>query len=361
MNRSLPAILLALPLFAAACGDDTTGDDVPDEARAVVVAGDFNATGIVSTVGAPAGHVVTGAVDGVASSDPTVRRIGDELFVINRFGGDNVTVLDAATLELVDQYATGAGSNPQDVAVVGSKLYVAALGTGSVIVIDRADDGAMTEIDISALDDDGVPDCTSVIAQGNKVYVACGLLDAFFPVEDGVLVVIDSSNDLFDTVTMPDQNPVGWFIEQGNDLLITLQPSFSSTDSGCLARVITGATTTVECGPSSADLDGFVTRAVVVDDLLLATVMKYAEDFTSTSKLVWIDGATISESQTPGTMSPQDLAVCGDHVFVADKAADAEGIRIFGLADTTLTEETTAALDVGLPPIGGGGIACIDL
>src|SRR5207253_794628 len=104
-------------------------------------------------------------------------------------------------------------------------LYIPTLGTGSIVVIDRADDGAMSEIDISELDDDGVPDCVSAYALGNKVVVACGLLDTFAPVEDGVLVVVDSSNDLFSTVALPDQNPVGWFSELGGDLYLTLQPS----------------------------------------------------------------------------------------------------------------------------------------
>src|SRR4051812_1556859 len=119
--RKFLFLLLLLP----ACGDNVPGgpDAAPDgpdigAAKAAIVAGDFQSTGILSTVGAPSLEVTQNAVAGVASSDPVMRRIGDELFVINRLSGDNITILDSTTLSLTAQIATGAGSNPQDVAVV---------------------------------------------------------------------------------------------------------------------------------------------------------------------------------------------------------------------------------------------------
>ncbi len=364
MNRVLTTSLFVLPLLAAACADDTAGDDAADEARAAVVAGDFMATGILSTVGAPTLAVDSGAVAGVAGSDPAIRRIGDELFVINKFGGDNITVLDAATLQLVEQYATGAGSNPQDVAAVGDKLYVPCLDIGELVVIDRTS-GDVTGIDLSAVDDDGVPDCVAAHAVGTDVYVACGLLDTFAPVEDAVVVVIDTADDsIATTITLPDQNPVGWFAEAGDDLVLTLQPSFNATDAGCLATITPGTTPTATCAVSSADLGGYVTRAVTVGDQLLAAVMSYSVDFaTSTGDVVWIDVAagTVSDSLDGDGVLAQDLAVCGDHVFVADKAAGAEGIRVFSLAGAELSEMSSAALEIGLPPASGNAIACMTL
>jgi diaminopimelate epimerase len=35
------------------------------------------------------------------------------------------------------------------------------------------------------------------------------------------------------------------------------------------------------------------------------------------TKVLTFDGDTVSDSTVPDTMNPQDLAVCGDHVFVA--------------------------------------------
>src|SRR6185503_8841404 len=97
MQRKLFAILI-LALVAAGCGDnllpappaapDAGGNpDGPDltAGKVAVVAGDFQSTGVVSTIAAPSLDVATNAVAGVASSDPVIRRAGDELFVVNRF------------------------------------------------------------------------------------------------------------------------------------------------------------------------------------------------------------------------------------------------------------------------------------
>jgi len=367
MNRLVTTCSLFLPLLAAACGDDDPGDIVHGD-LAAVVAGDFNATGILSTVSATGLDVDVGAVGGVAGSDPTIRRFGNELFIVNRLGGDNVTVLDAATLELVEQYGTGDGSNPQDVAVVGNNLYIPALGASALLVIDRGSPDDIREIDLSDLDDDDFPDCVSAYAVGSMVYVACGLLDTFSPVEDGKLVVIDTSDDtVAHTIDLPDQNPVGWLEQVGDELVITVQPQFNSTDAGCLARITTGATPTATCGPSSEELGGYVARAIPVGGQLLAAVTRFAEDFSSTSgKLVWIDlDGEVGPSLTPTSVIAQDLAVCGRNVFLADKAADAEGVRIYALASESAAadvEETTdGALDVGLPPVFGNAIACMSI
>jgi hypothetical protein len=92
--------------------------------------------------------------------------------------------------------------------------------------------------------------------------------------------------------------------------------------------------------------------------------MSYAVDFsTSTGDLVWIDPAagTVGDSLDGDAVLAQDLAVCGDHVFVSDKATGAEGVRVFSLAGAELSEMSEAALDIGLPPASGNAIACMTL
>ena len=66
---------------------------------------------------------------GAALGDPVLRYIDGKVYVINRFGSNNVTILDGKTLcSSIEQISTGANSNPQDVAVVGNKLYVPRIG-----------------------------------------------------------------------------------------------------------------------------------------------------------------------------------------------------------------------------------------
>src|SRR5690606_37442985 len=117
------------------------------------------------------------AVAGVASTDPVVRRHGDRLYIINRFGADNVTVLDAGTLELVAQISTGPGSNPQDVAVDGDLLYVATMAGDGVAILDLTDPdaGVIDTIDLSPLDSaEDTPNCQTLALRGRHLMVACG-------------------------------------------------------------------------------------------------------------------------------------------------------------------------------------------
>lgn len=362
MTRHALVASILFSLGAAACGDDPSGPDLTLPGAAIV-SGDFASTGVLSAVLMDSLVVAPDAVAGVAGSDPVIRRVGDELLIVNRSGGDNVTVVDAETLALVDQYALGAGANAQDVAVVGDKLYLPGLGTAGVVVVDRNDPENPTTIDLSALDAaDGMPDCVAAHAVGTQVYVACGLLDQFVPSGNGQLAVIDTADDSVETtIELPAPNPWNWFSEVDGDLYLTLQPAFNATDAGCLARITTGAAPTAECAVTSEDLDGFVNRAVEVDGQLLAAVTRFNTDFTeSFGKLVWIDvsGGTVGDSLTPDTVIAQDVAVCHGSVFLTDKAAGADGIRVYALDGDAASETTTSPLDIGLPPRFENGIAC---
>ena len=362
MQRSLLASFLLL----AACGggsmsgdDDGGGDDSPVGDRrgtVAVVAGDFDATGLISTVTFD-GTVSADAAPGTVGADPALRRIGDELFVINRFGtgGNNITILSASDLQLIDQIGTGEGSNPQDVAMVGTKLYIPALGSGALLVIDRNTPDTIDTIDLSALDDDGVPDCISAAALDGKVYVACGLLDSFAAVENGVVAVIDPATDtLEDTIELPAKNPTGWFTEVDGALLLATVPDYVDYSTGCVAR-ITGDG--ADCAVDNAALGGYANRLLYADGQAWAVVAAFDADFDSSGWLVRFDGGfTPSAALTPETAVIQDAALCGGHVFAADKAFDADGIRIYTAGG--VREETDGALDVGLPPVYGNAIAC---
>jgi hypothetical protein len=354
-----------LCLFLVACGSGSSGDDDdlpatpdadPGERRGTIaaVAGDFASTGILSTVGAPTQVVRSNAVAGVVGADPAIRRIGDELFVINRFGtgGDNIVILDAATLQLVDQIATGAGSNPQDVALVDGKLYVAALGAGAVLVIDRADPTTIGEIDLSELDDDGLPDCISAYAVGDRVFVACGVLDNFFADQNGKVAVIDTTDDSVETTfDLPSRNPQGWLTPIGNELLIGTVPDFVDYSTGCVAAISTGDTPAAACGATNQDLDGFASKLTPEG---WAVVTHYDAEFNTAGWLV--DLANPGTGLTAAEQVAQDLVVCGSYLFVSESG---QGIRFHHIDDDgSLAEITVGALDLGLPPAFGNGIAC---
>jgi hypothetical protein len=302
--------------------------------------------------------------NGAVGDDPMIRHVGDELFVVNRADGNNVTILDAATFAVKEQLATGAGSNPQDVAVVGEKLYVPSFGTAGVVVLTR---GSQTPgmIDLSALDTDGKPDCHTAYAVDTKVYVSCELLDAQFkPRGPGLVAVIDSVTDTVATmVTLTNKNPFGVFeqlpAELGGDLVIPTVPSFQNTNMGCIEKITTGATPAAGgCLVQNSAIGGFGSRLVYQKagdlNLLFVVVSNFPngnlQGFDLDSKMLW------PAPLTPDTQVIVDATACpnGEVVVAESNFSGPNGLRVY----VGTTEKTTMPLAVGLNPASAHGLVC---
>ena len=228
------AIVTAV-LLAAACGDNNphhvvgdggapAGDaappgdgQVPASSNELAVATDFFSTGVATTVSVPGLEPAVDAVAGVASPDPVVRHQDGRVYVINRYMQDNVTALDDS-LGLIAQISTGPGSNPQDVAADGDRLYVATLDGSGVAVVDVSDPdaGVVGTIDLSGLDPkDDIPNCHSIVRVGRRLVVVCGVLDDddgfLTPRGPGAVAVIDLDDDLSVTeLELDNERPFGF-------------------------------------------------------------------------------------------------------------------------------------------------------
>lgn len=363
---------LVAVLALAACGDnlEPLAPDAapPANPTAAAVSGDFNVTGVFSTVDVVTARVRANALAGVAGGDPYLRRHGGELFIINRDRGENVTVLAGSPPSLLDQYPTGAGSNPQDVAPVGNKLYVPALGTAGLVVIDRATRG-VTTLAIPGIDPDNKPDCVSAYPVGTRVYVACGVLDASFtPRGPGKIAVIDTTRDVVEaTFDLPAANPQGLIVDSapastwGGDLLVPTVPSFTDIRSGCLARVRTTGTPGANgCAVSNLELGGYVSRAAMSADggRLWVAATVFSQDFSvQTGRLLSYDPARaeLDAPVSPATQLILDVATCPDgRVVASDATRDASGVRIFHDG----VEQTSEPLDIGRAVSPGNGLTC---
>jgi YVTN family beta-propeller protein len=382
MKRLFPVVFLlacghnhtALP-DAGSQQDDgaATADAAAPPPRAIVVSGDFMSTGILSTLDLGDMQMTQSAVPGVAGSDPYLRLFDNELFIVNR-GDNNVTILDAKTLAVIDQLATGPSSNPQDVAVKGNKLYVPALGTAGIVVLTRGST-ATTTIDLGTAlgDPDGKPDCVSAYLVGDNLYVACGLLDASFqPRGPGKVAIIDTTNDTFESsVTLPYANPQGLFVKSppsstfGGDLLIATSPSFTDYTTGCVARVSTGAEPAASCAITNHVLSGYPTHMDVQASgnasILWMAVGSYNADFSKQfGNLQGYDlmaGALWPSPLSPTSQLIVDVAVCSNAaIVVADRTMNSSGLRVYENA----MEKTTSALPIGLPPTFGNSLVCAD-
>jgi YVTN family beta-propeller protein len=260
------------------------------------------------------------------------------------------------------------GSNPQDVAVRGQKLYVATLGTKGVTVLTRGST-ATTVIDLSVDDPDGKPNCNSVYLVGADLYVSCELLDntqqSLPPRGPGKVYVVDTATDTVKaTLTLGHANPFGVF-EQipasapqgGGELLI---PTVLFSDgSGCVERITTGPTPSAEgCLVDNAELGGYASRIAFQIDKDVA-IMWFATPTTyPMSNLLAYDlptSALWAGAINASTQAIGDVAACpSGELVVADTTMNTNGLRIYSGS----AELTTAALPIGLPPGSTRGLLC---
>ncbi len=369
--------LASIVLLLAACGDNHSlapdaGADEPDAAvaapRAVVVSGSFTPgeTGVMSALDLGTLQVAERVTPNSAvDSDPVMRKFDDELFVINR-SDNNITIVDAVTFAVKEQIATGAGSNPQDVAVVGDKLYVAAFGAAGVIVATRGQAGTTT-ISLASLDPDGKPNCVSAFRVGTDIYVACGLLDASFQARGpGKVAVIDTTTDTVrTTITLANKNPFGVFEQlpasAGGDLVIPTVPSFGDITMGCVEKVKPGATPAADgCVVTNQAVGGVVAR-IVFQELGTTAIQWMVVTSFDTGPHGNLQGFDLSTNElwplpvSPATEILVDVTVCpNDQVVVADQTMAANGLRVYEGG----AEKTTAPLGIGLKPGSAHGLVC---
>jgi hypothetical protein len=365
---------LLVGLALAACGDNRAAPDAMIDAtpvgppRAAIVAGDFKERdpGVLSALDPATRTIRTNVGPAMAvGDDPIVRHAAGELLIVNRADGNNVTVLDDQTFALKEQLGTGAGTNPQDVAAVGGKLFVATFGGKGLVVLTRGSQ-AVTPVDLSADDPDGVPNCNSVYAVGADVYVACELLDATFaPRGPGKVYVVDAGTlAIKRALTLGHKNPIG-VLEQvpasaPHNAGELWMPTVDFADgSGCVERIATGAApATLGCVVTNADLKGYVSRVAfqVSKDVAIAffavpTTFPKADliAYDLSISLLW------AGPLNPPTEIAGDLAVCpSGELVLADPTDKANGVRVYDGA----AELTKAPLPIGLPPTSTHGVVC---
>jgi hypothetical protein len=193
-RRTFPARLPAAILLASLLAPASPA--AAADTKAFAFATDFS-TGWLS-VADLATRAVAVDVERV-HSDAALRYHGGFLYVVNRFGGDNVQVIDPATYETVRQFSTGNGSNPQDIAFVSpTKAYVSRYGSADLLVVNPSDPQGlpMSTISLAAFaDSDGLPEMARMIRIGRHLFVACQRLTNFVPSNPSVVAVVDTEND----------------------------------------------------------------------------------------------------------------------------------------------------------------------
>ena len=340
----------------------------PRAARAVIVTTDFE-TGLLATVGVRPPHRVTHPTTPI-HSDAVVRVAGERVYIVNRFLGDNLQVLDPAHgLATLLQCSTGPGSNPHDVAVLApDKAYVTRYDGKELWIVDPSAASCAgflrDTVDLSPWGDaDGIPEMDQMALVGDRLFVSLERLDRtrrFAPAGRSRLVVLDTASDtVVGVVELSGANAFGdssgLAREPGSGKLVVNEAGdIQRTGDGGLERVDPFTLTAEGFFVGESDLGGNITDfvlvsptkgyAIVLDDQLRNILLAFDPSERRVTRRL------LTRTQyLPG------IALAPDGIlWVADDGLPAPGIRLFDPRDDR--ELTRAAIDVGLPPFSIGFI-----
>jgi DNA-binding beta-propeller fold protein YncE len=348
-------------VLSAEVRDETTGRG---PSRALVVTTDFE-TGLLATVGVASPHRVERPATPI-HSDAVVRVTGGRAFVVNRFLGDNLQVLDPTRgFATRLQCSTGSGSNPHDVVLAGAgKAYVSRYNARDLWVVDPDAPSCAGflrgTIDLSPwADADGLPEMDQMALVGGRLFVSLERLDRarrFAPAGRSRLAVVDTATDTVPgVVELTGENAFsetsGIAREPGTGkLLVAEAGNIFTTGDGGIERVDPDTLVAEGFFVTEDALGGSITDFVVASPTRGYAVVFVAEN-PPKNVLVAFDPSrgTLEGRLLVRTGNLPDVALAPDGtLWVADQTLPAPGLRL--LDPDTGRQLTRGVVDVGLPP-----------
>lgn len=354
-KKWLALALAALLASMAGCPNGQEDELSPAAGSVLIVTTDYQ-TGAYSVVDAAARTATPNIqaihADAVCRFDP----ITGKQFILTRFGGDAVEILDPeAGWAVAKEYSVGAGLDPHDIAVASeTQAYITLFASSHLLVVNPTTGEKTGEIDLSSFADaDGMPEAESAVFHDGRVYVTLQRLgEKFSPAAQGGLVVIDAATMSVETVLdLAAKNPTGRvrYSDTAKGLVLIESGAYGVLDGGIeyfdtSDQKLSGLIVTEE------KLGGDIVDAVLVSPSLGYAVIGTAEGIT---KLVSFDATVGTKLDELIVSSGWDLYYLelnptADELWVADRTPDKPGIRIF--AATSGEELTDGPIDVGLPP-----------
>ncbi|MGH7726038.1 MAG: hypothetical protein ACREOU_11485 [Candidatus Eiseniibacteriota bacterium] len=354
--KALFVIAAVLALFHAQAADAA-------QTQALVYSTDFG-SGVIGSVDLDpprTGHSNRASV----CADAALRCHQGLLYVVERFGCDNIRILDpAANFAVVQQFSVGNGSNPQDIIVVSpTKAYVSRYETAELWIVNPVTGVKTGEVSLAGFADaDGIPEMAQMALRNGRLFVAVQRLDrdAFFtPTDSSQVVVIDAATDLLvdadlvapgvQGILLPFQNPVTEIVTDGNgDLLVGCTGFFGSADGGVVRLdPIALAVRGVEI--DEAELGGDLNDVVVGPGDRGFAVISDASFNT----------LCVAYDRTDGTLDAPVFATSGfnladaemndrNELWLSDRSPGGPGMRVFDAV--TLQQLTQSPIGLGLPP-----------
>ena len=133
-------------------------------------------------------------------SDARLRYYNGRLYVVNRFGADNIQVVDPATGSTVLQFSVGNGANPYDIAFASpTKAYVTRYESSDLWIVNPQTGAHTGTIALAAFADaDGIPEMDHMITVGPLLFISLQRVDrahGFVATDTSLVAVVDTRTD----------------------------------------------------------------------------------------------------------------------------------------------------------------------
>jgi hypothetical protein len=360
VTRSNTGLFVPLAVCLAccpACGPEATLCETPVPGSALVVTTDYETGAYAAIDPASRRAVKTCDVihqDAVCRADPMTGFV----FIVSRRLADAIEIVDtASSWDLVAEYSVGAGTNPQDIAIVSAaRAYVARYSEPSLLVVDPLDGAELGAVDLGPYADaDGAPEAAWLLAHGDRVYAALQkLVDFAVAGPSSVLVVDAASGEVVREIALAGANMYGKmrYAPAVDRVPLILAGRFGELDGG-IQLLDPNDDTVSPYVVTEAALGGDLSDAVIAGaDLGFAVIGVPAEGGAAT-RLVSFDPGTGEVGETLIDSDGWHLGFIeldpdGDELWVADRNPTQPGVRVFDAA--TGAELTDRPIDVGLPP-----------
>ncbi|MFT5087992.1 MAG: DNA-binding beta-propeller fold protein YncE [Candidatus Latescibacterota bacterium] len=288
------------------------------------------------------------------------------IYIVNRFGQDNILVLDESDLRTpLTQFSVGNGTNPHDIEIVAAdKAYVTLYERSELLIVDPRDGAERGRIDLSAFSDaDGLPEVSQIVRAGQRLYLSCQRLDrnnGWGPVDQSFLIVVDIASDsLIDAdpnedgvqgILLSASNPNALAVI-GDRIAVSTVASFGDRNGG-IDLIDTATNRSLGIAVGEEALGGDINSMVMVDSergFAVISDENFANHVLPFNLRSGEVGAAL-EGLSGGFIP--SIAVDGNRLIVADQGSFSDptsaGLKIFDASNGQLLEGPIAT---GLPPV----------
>lgn len=150
----------------------------------------------------------------------------DQVFILERFGADNIVELDAKKMKnlkisVLYQSALEEGANPSSIVSISpTEAWLGLEGLPKLLKINPKEKAkVIKEVDLSAfiVGDNLSPNLVDLALQGDTLWALLQRLDSYVPVLNGLVVLLDAVDGrVLDTIALQGKNPTQMYIENGS-------------------------------------------------------------------------------------------------------------------------------------------------